>query len=199
MFDATLTELRSGGYDALTLSIVASRAGVARETLFRDWHSKQHLVLAAIDDLGRQLHVTDRGELRDDLLAHLAALTTVLGHPGAVDVLTSLMIAARTSDAAAVTLRIGPIAARRLALARTVRAAQEQGRYPALVHPSVVADAIVGPLCYKLLIARESLRAGHTEQLVDLVLGAYVAHPGISTHTAAVPSAARKEFTREPT
>lgn len=178
VFAATLAELTDRGYDALTLSTVATRAGVSRETVFTRWRSKQHLVLAAVNDLATRQPVPDTGVFRDDLVAHADALTAVLAHPGAAEVLTSLIVAAQTHEAAAVTLRVGPIAARRLLLRRTVEQAQQRGALSSDVDARTVADAVVGVLCYRLLIAREPLGTDVAQQVVELVAGPQItAHP----------------------
>lgn len=195
MLAATLDELDEHGYDALTLTTVAARAGVDLQTVFTRWRSKQHLVLAAINRLAARQTVVETGAVRDDLAGHAAALVAVLGHPGAAEVLTSLIVTAQRHDAAAVTLRVGPIAERRAQLRRVVERARRQGAVPPEVDARVVADAVVGMLCYRLLIARESVGDDAADQIVALVLGAGGSQPA---STSSTPQTTRGEQDGQP-
>ena len=64
--------LAETGYEDMTLSAVAARAGAGKATLHRRWPTKEALVLAVIADVGHppeERALPDTGELRSDLLA----------------------------------------------------------------------------------------------------------------------------------
>ncbi|SEP84996.1 DNA-binding transcriptional regulator, AcrR family [Microlunatus flavus] len=67
-----LDALAEADYDHLTLDAVATRVGRAKTTLYRRWPSKEALVLAAVQAVGRPPEadqLPDAGSLRQDLLA----------------------------------------------------------------------------------------------------------------------------------
>ncbi|WP_083933815.1 TetR/AcrR family transcriptional regulator [Sciscionella marina] len=65
------------GYARLAMGSVAARARTSEPMLYRRWANKDHLVLAALDHCrtGHLVEVPDTGNLRDDLLAQLVALS----------------------------------------------------------------------------------------------------------------------------
>ena len=71
ILDATLELLASSGYDRLTMDAVATAAKASKATLYRRWSTKAELVIDAIERAkgAPQLHDTDTGSLRDDLIA----------------------------------------------------------------------------------------------------------------------------------
>jgi AcrR family transcriptional regulator len=79
---ATLELLSEGGYDALQLPDVATRAQVNKTTVYRRWPTKAELVsdvlLAATD---HRLPELDRGSLLEDLTALLHDITDLLDKP----------------------------------------------------------------------------------------------------------------------
>ena len=73
IIDATLELLVEGGYGALTMEAVRTRAGVGKATIYRRWASKEELVRDAIVFLHEEFDAPDTGSLRGDYEA-LAAL-----------------------------------------------------------------------------------------------------------------------------
>jgi AcrR family transcriptional regulator len=64
--------LAETGYEDMTISAVAARAGAGKATLYRRWPTKESLVLAVIADIGRRPgrdDLPDTGDLRADLVA----------------------------------------------------------------------------------------------------------------------------------
>ncbi|MDT5347280.1 MAG: hypothetical protein QOH91_567 [Mycobacterium sp.] len=65
----TLQLLQEHGYDRLTVDAVANTARASKATVYRRWHSKAELVLAAFTEGVRQVAVPpNTGTLRGDLL-----------------------------------------------------------------------------------------------------------------------------------
>src|SRR3954454_17804776 len=60
--------LAEGGYDALRVEDVASRAGVHKTTVYRRWPTKADLVMAVVEGRSEErVPVPDTGSLEDDL------------------------------------------------------------------------------------------------------------------------------------
>jgi AcrR family transcriptional regulator len=84
---ATLELLGEIGFDALTISGVATRAGTTRTAVYRRWPDKAALALAAVRhsfaSSAGVLHI-DTGSLRSDLLAHARILASQVTGQAAV-------------------------------------------------------------------------------------------------------------------
>lgn len=81
ILQAAWDELAAAGYADLTMEGVAARAGTSKAVLYRRWHSRAELVLAAMRQQGPILsgEVPDTGELRGDVLALLRRVSRRLG------------------------------------------------------------------------------------------------------------------------
>lgn len=169
VLDATLAELADRGYAAASLRTIAVRAEVSLETVFDRWHSKQHLVRDAIGHLARRQPAPETGDLRSDLIQVTEALGALLAHPGAADVVRSLLAAPAQRTNVADT-RVNLLAERRATIRRIVERGQRRQQCGAQVHPGLVADAIVGGLVYRLLLSGDALTRRTAAGLVDLVL-----------------------------
>jgi len=73
---AAWDELVEAGFARLTMESVAARAKTGVAVLYRRWHSKDDLVIAAIRHYGtaHPVEVPDTGSLRGDLIALLSSL-----------------------------------------------------------------------------------------------------------------------------
>ncbi|HUB08187.1 MAG TPA: TetR/AcrR family transcriptional regulator, partial [Myxococcales bacterium] len=76
LLEAAWKELRAVGYRDFTMDGVAERAGTAKTVLYRRWHNRAELVVAAIRRLFGSVsdQVPDTGSLRGDVLSLLRAL-----------------------------------------------------------------------------------------------------------------------------
>ena len=168
---ATLAELAEGGYSALSLEKVASRAGVHKTTLYRRWGTREELVLEAmLERAGEHIAVPDTGSLREDLLelARTAAANAA-----------SPEVAAMARAVAAEPPRDGRLAAansrfwaERLALdAVIVERAIERGEVAAGTDPRLVIEAVLGPIHLRLLLTGERVDRSFLEGIVDVIVG----------------------------
>jgi AcrR family transcriptional regulator len=80
ILDAGWEELAEIGYARLTMGSIARRAHTSEPVLYRRWANKDELVLAVLERyrLTHPVAVPDTGDLRDDLIQYLTALSTSL-------------------------------------------------------------------------------------------------------------------------
>ncbi|MFI6985834.1 TetR/AcrR family transcriptional regulator [Embleya sp. NPDC050154] len=100
ILDAARALLADGGWAGLTMGDVAARAGVAKTTLYRRWHSKHDLAIAAVAEMLDTLDLPDQGpDLRADIEDVVRRFAALLGRP---EMRTALMglVADSTSDPA---------------------------------------------------------------------------------------------------
>jgi AcrR family transcriptional regulator len=79
IIEATLELFAEKGAEGLCVEEVAARAGVGKATVYRRWHNKEDLLLAALGSMKSPLPETDGGSVRDDLIA----LVTVMAQDAA--------------------------------------------------------------------------------------------------------------------
>ena len=79
IIEATLELFAEKGAEGLCVEEVAARAGVGKATVYRRWHNKEDLLLAALGSLKSPLPDPHGVSVRDDLIA----LVTVMSQDGA--------------------------------------------------------------------------------------------------------------------
>jgi len=84
ILQAAWEELRQVGYTTFTMEAVAARAKTSKPVLYRRWHSRAELVIAALRRHAPLLsgEVPDTGSLRQDVLALLGRVSTGLSDIG---------------------------------------------------------------------------------------------------------------------
>jgi AcrR family transcriptional regulator len=172
---ATLEELASAGYEALTVEGVAQRAGVGKSTIYRRWSSKHDLVLAALRTMQGTVPIVDTGYLRQDLLTMVEqALAIGTGNPP----FQAFVFRAATELAAQPELLRGLLTqllpARLEEFARLIERAKARGDVRADLDTEVILGLIAGPIFYHWivggLIAPTPPPARLAAQLVDALL-----------------------------
>ncbi|MET8612597.1 TetR/AcrR family transcriptional regulator [Streptomyces misionensis] len=78
---ATREALVELGWSKLTLQDVATRAGVAKTTLYRRWAGKNQLVVDAVAELFDELRLPDRGSLAADIEGVVLQFAALLDRP----------------------------------------------------------------------------------------------------------------------
>ncbi|MFI6316236.1 helix-turn-helix domain-containing protein [Nonomuraea sp. NPDC050556] len=108
ILDAAWAELAETGYDAFTMSGVATRAGTSKAVLYRRWPGKAELVAAALEArIPRLGHPVRTGDLRADTLAILGCLAAQhcgLRIAGDLDPRLTAVLRRRAADEAAAEL-----------------------------------------------------------------------------------------------
>ncbi len=99
ILEATRASLVDLGWSKLTMGDVASRAGVAKTTLYRRWAGKNELVVDAVAVLFDALELPDLGSLAADVQAVVLQFAALLERP---ETRTALMavVAESTRDEA---------------------------------------------------------------------------------------------------
>jgi AcrR family transcriptional regulator len=69
VLQAAMAEMRTRGYDGMSVDRVAERAGVAKTTIYRRWPTKTELILAAISDIVPPGDPPDTGTMAGDMAA----------------------------------------------------------------------------------------------------------------------------------
>jgi AcrR family transcriptional regulator len=162
---AVVAELAAVGYGRLSIEAVARRAGVGKTAVYRRWSSKLELVLDIVTEVGgRRLPQLDTGSLTGDLETLLTILSIALQHPLASQIIPDLLAEAARNPTIAQTLQDALQANQRDVAARLLDRAVERGELKR-ADPDLAIDLILGPLYWRLAIARAPLPEDYVQRL----------------------------------
>ncbi|MEU4034376.1 TetR/AcrR family transcriptional regulator [Streptomyces collinus] len=157
---ATREALVELGWSRLTLGDVATRAGVAKTTLYRRWAGKHELVVDAVAELFDELELPDRGSLAADIEGVVLQFAAILARPEARSGLMAVVAEATRDDALRERIRAS-IVDRQLRLVLEGRArAQRRGELPAEPDPAesartvdLIFDMVAGAVVHRTLVS----------------------------------------------
>lgn len=155
LLDAAWALLTADGYDALTLTNVASRAGAHRTDVYRRWSSKAHLVVDALETNLPPISDVDTGALRSDIRAVVESFAASWSSPW-IDGLMGLAADVQRDPDAELAFR--QMAERRGASAAgCITRAVERGEIAELPDLMLLGDLIEGPLMHRRMVGRQPL------------------------------------------
>ncbi|MET7451058.1 TetR/AcrR family transcriptional regulator [Streptomyces sp. NPDC005574] len=156
---AALVEL---GWSRLTLGDVATRAGVAKTTLYRRWAGKNELVVDAVAELFDALELPDRGSLAADIEGVVLQFAAILALPEARSGLMAVVAESTRDDALRERIRASIVERqKRLVLAGRARA-QARGELAPEADPAeatrtvdLIFDMVAGAVVHRTLVSAE--------------------------------------------
>ncbi|MDQ0789277.1 AcrR family transcriptional regulator [Streptomyces sp. B3I8] len=177
ILQATRAALVELGWSRLTLGDVATRAGVAKTTLYRRWAGKNELVVDAVAVLFDELELPDRGSLAADVEGVVRQFAAILDRP---ETKTALMavVAEATRDAPLRERIRTSIVERQKRLVVEGRArATARGELPAepdagAAHRAadLIFDVVAGAVVHRTLVSGEPADAEWTRAFTRLLL-----------------------------
>lgn len=169
---ATITELTTTGYAALTVEGVARRAGVHKTTIYRNWGDADGLVAEALaSHFATDIPIPDTGSVEGDLRALACSLVaTMTTQAGRALLATVLSDAVRLPQLAEVKhalfvdrfQRAEPVVAR----------AVERGELPADTDPAELLKALAAPIYFRLVFTGEPVDEATADRAVRVALAA---------------------------
>ncbi len=172
----TVRALHRVGYERVSVETLARRAGVSRSTIYRHWSNKRELVVAAVADLlSRRAPVIDSGE--PDAVQALRRLVRDL-----VDLAGGDQATQSVSDFLRVTVRdpeLGRLwqrdvlTPRRNQLVVLLRQGIRDGDLRKEFDAEVAADALVGAVHYRILVAGQKVTPAFGDRLVETVVAGF--------------------------
>jgi AcrR family transcriptional regulator len=179
ILEATRELLIEQGVHGLTMEGVASRAGVAKTTLYRRYRSKHQLALAVLVDMVEQVvAVEDLGDTRAELIAFVNGAVRVLGSTLMGRVMQGLVSDLATDPELAKAFREQVVAARLAEVRRLIHKGIERGDLKTGTDYELVHEMLFGPVYYRLLLSGAPLDKNLAERIVDAVL------PGLARNQA---------------
>ena len=170
--EATLELLAEEGYAALTMSGVASAAGVSSATLYRRWRSKADLVIDVMLAGAEDHQLPDTGSLAGDLRSVIRTTADMKQNAQSVKIMAAVVGELGRNPELAKAFRAALITPRRAQFAEIFeRAAARNETRPDLDY-ELATDLVFGPLYQRILITGRPVTPKIADQLVDLVLRA---------------------------
>jgi AcrR family transcriptional regulator len=181
VLDATTDLVSEVGVERTTIDEIANRSGVAKTTIYRNFASKQALVVEAVHACTFIIPaVTDSGSLRDDLISCYIG-TTKASYDGRLgDMMLSMMDAAQRDPELGRLVRAQNDQRRRFAT-NVLERAVARGDLPNDVDVDLLVTLIAGPLVYTKLVRRQRVTEELIAAVVDTVLSRYaVERPAVT-------------------
>ncbi|MEW2287000.1 TetR/AcrR family transcriptional regulator [Streptomyces sp. NPDC047841] len=200
---ATREALVELGWSKLTLGDVATRAGVAKTTLYRRWAGKNELVVDAVAELFDELQLPDRGSLAADIEGVVLQFAAILARPEAKSGLMAVVAEATRDDALRERIRASIVDRQmRLVLAGRARA-QRRGELPPEPDPGesartvdLIFDVVAGAVVHRTLVSGKPADEDWVRSFTRLLLPGLTSQPAEQTATA--PSRPAGHGTRAP-
>lgn len=175
---ATREALVELGWSKLTLQDVATRARVAKTTLYRRWAGKSELVVDAVAALFDELELPDRGSLAADIEGVVLRFAAILDRPEARSGLMAA-VAESTRDAALRERIRASIVDRQKRLVLEGRArATARGELPAETGPEdadrtigLIFDMVAGAVVHRMLLSAEPVDEDWARRFTTVLLG----------------------------
>ncbi|RKT09868.1 TetR family transcriptional regulator [Streptomyces sp. 1114.5] len=163
------------GRDALTVPLIAARAGVTPSTVYRRWGDLRELLSdVAVERLRPDTPPADHGSLRADLEAWTVQFAEEMSSTAGRTYIRDALLgdpeqgnAVRCSDYAAEQLKV-----------IGVRAA---GRGEAVPGVETLLDVVVAPVMYRILFRPSDLSDAYTASLVAAALGGVASSHALDT------------------
>ncbi len=170
--EATRDLLADEGYAGLTMSGVASRAGVSTATLYRRWSSKVDLVVAVLLAGVEEHPLPDTGSLREDVRSVLRSLVDVKQNAQSIRIISAVVGELGRNPELADAFRAALVAPRRAQFAALFARAAGRGEIRGGVDYELATDLVFGPVYQRLLITGRPVTRKVADELTDLVLRA---------------------------
>jgi AcrR family transcriptional regulator len=172
VLDATVEVIAESGFRGATIDAIATRSGVARSTIYRNWRGRTELLLEAVRARFGPLRDTTVGEVRRDLLSLASRLADLLTHEPMASVAASLILESRR-DPTLAELHRRFAEGRMQEISETVEEAQARGELSLATDGVTIATDLGGPIFLRALVLRAPIDTAWLERHVDAVLAHY--------------------------
>jgi AcrR family transcriptional regulator len=184
---ATREALVELGWSRLTLGDVATRAGVAKTTLYRRWAGKHELVVDAVAELFDELELPDSGSLSADIEGVVLQFAAILARPEAKSGLMAAVAEATRDDALRERIRASIVERqKRLVLEGRARA-QARGELPFESGPEEAArtvdlifDMVAGAVVHRTLVSGKPADEEWVHSFTQVLLQGLTSRPPTS-------------------
>ncbi|MFE7353655.1 TetR/AcrR family transcriptional regulator [Streptomyces sp. NPDC057543] len=177
ILEATRASLVDLGWSKLTMGDVATRAGVAKTTLYRRWAGKNELVVDAVAVLFDELELPDLGSLSADVQAVVLQFAALLERPETQTALMAVVAESTRDEALRTRIRDSIVDRQKRLVLQGRQRAQERGELPveqdevlAATTADLIFDVIAGAVVHRALVSAEPVDADWARRFTVLLL-----------------------------
>ena len=165
VLEATLGELGTSGWRALSVDRIAERSGVHKTTIYRRWGSAADVALEALLEVGSdEIPIPDTGGLSGDLLALGRSISAAISDPVGRAVATAVIA---EPESQALSELADSFWSERLAAAGViVKRAIARGELDASVDAGRLVESIASQIWFRIMVRRGTVGE---DWLVDVV------------------------------
>ena len=175
VLEATIEVIAERGFAGTTIDAIATRSGVARSTIYRNWNGRTELLLEAVRARVGPVPGRVVGEVRRDLVALCRHLAELLTHEPMASVAASLILESRRDPTLHALHR--RFADERIgALAEVVERARARGELRHAPDGATVAADLGAAIFFRAMVLRLPIELDWLEAHVDDCLARY-GHP----------------------
>ncbi|GGV08746.1 transcriptional regulator [Kitasatospora herbaricolor] len=180
ILDATRETLAELGWGGLTMGHVATRAGVAKTTLYRRWPSKNELVVDAVATLFDELVLADLGSLRADIEAVVREFAELLARPETQAALLALFAEGTRDPQLRRRIREAIVDPQKQLVRQGRAYAQARGELDpdldeeaAAEEIDIIFDTVAGTVEHRILVSGEPVTPEWIRRFTTLLLGPF--------------------------
>ncbi|MFD8425464.1 TetR/AcrR family transcriptional regulator [Streptomyces sp. NPDC059668] len=162
ILEATRAALVELGWSKLTLGDVATRAGVAKTTLYRRWAGKNELVVDAVAVLFDELELPDRGSLAADIEGVVLQFAAILDRPETKTALMAVVAESTRDEPLRERIRTSIVDRQKRLVVEGRARATARGELPPESDPEASArtadlifDVVAGAVVHRTLVSAE--------------------------------------------
>lgn len=178
ILEATRAALVELGWSKLSMGDVATRAGVAKTTLYRRWANKNELVVDAVAVLFDELELPDLGSLRADIENVVLQFAALLERPETKTALMAVVAESTRDEPLRERIRDSIVDRQKRLVLEGRQRAQERGELPADRAPETIAagddlifDVVAGAVVHRALVSAEPVDEAWVRRLSALLIG----------------------------
>jgi AcrR family transcriptional regulator len=184
ILEATRASLVELGWSKLTMGDVATRAGVAKTTLYRRWANKNELVVDAVAVLFDELELPDRGSLVADVEGVVLQFADLLGQPETKTALMGVVAESTCDEALRARIRSAIVERQKRLVVEGRERAQARGELPYEDAPETEArntdlifDVVAGAVVHRALVSAQPVDAEWARRFTSLLVSGLTALP----------------------
>ncbi|MEV4684272.1 TetR/AcrR family transcriptional regulator [Streptomyces kurssanovii] len=184
ILEATRASLVELGWSKLTMGDVATRAGVAKTTLYRRWANKNELVVDAVAVLFDELELADRGSLVADVEGVVLQFAELLGQPETKTALMGVVAESTCDEALRARIRSAIVERQKRLVVEGRERAQARGELPYEDDPEAEArntdlifDVVAGAVVHRALVSAQPVDAEWARRFTSLLVSGLAALP----------------------
>lgn len=180
ILEATRAALVELGWSKLSMGDVATRAGVAKTTLYRRWAGKSELVVDAVAVLFDELELPDRGSLAADVEGVVRQFAALLERPEAKTALMAVVAESTRDEPLRERIRASIVDRQKRLVVEGRARAQARGELPVTADDrsgaagaadDLVFDVIAGTVVHRALVSGQPVDGEWIRRFTALLLG----------------------------